>query len=147
MPEKTIKHFIVSRFFPRQDPNYPHDVFHVDFLSKQLNIAKNNILRTLENQTNKNFEPAFRFNERHLTDPKYRFIFSELRRSTDLPLIIDGSLYEYAKMPLKIRSARSRSAKISWRMVTVEVLNMFPEKYIMEVFYAAEKDILQIWRL
>ena len=41
MSDKTIKHFIFSRFFPKQDPKYPYDVLDVNFLSTQVVLAKN----------------------------------------------------------------------------------------------------------
>lgn len=85
MSDKTIKHFVFSRFFPRQDPKYPYDVLDVDFLSKQLIIA-NNMLRSLENQTNKNFDLVFIANPMFFDNPKYEFIFSTLQASTALPL-------------------------------------------------------------
>lgn len=85
MADKTIKHFVFSRFFPRQDPKYPHDVFDVNFLSTQLPLAKN-ILGSLENQTNKNFELIFFMNSKFFDEPKYEFIFSTLKDSTTLPI-------------------------------------------------------------
>lgn len=85
MSDKTIKHFIFSRFFPKQDPKYPYDVLDVDFLSKQLVMA-NNMLRSLENQTNKDFELVFVLNDKFFDETKYEFIFSTLQDSTILPL-------------------------------------------------------------
>ena len=87
MANKTIKHFILTRFFPQQNPNYSYDILDVDFLKKQLPLTKN-ILRTLENQTNKNFEVIFLVNNKFLDNPKYEFIFSTLKDSTNLPLKI-----------------------------------------------------------
>ena len=81
----TIKHFVITRFFTSQDPKYPYDIFDVEFLSKQLIIAKN-ALNSLENQTNKNFELVFLVNEKFFLDSKYDFIFTTLRTSTTLPL-------------------------------------------------------------
>ena len=86
MADKSIKHFIFMRFFPRQDPKYPYDIFDVDFLSKQVQLAKNNALSSLENQTNKNFELVFLANAKYFDDPKYDFIFSTLKAATTLPL-------------------------------------------------------------
>ncbi|MBR4903244.1 MAG: hypothetical protein IKZ53_01075 [Selenomonadaceae bacterium] len=85
MSDKTIKHFIISRFFNFQRKGYPHNVLDVDFLSKQLPLAKN-MLKSLENQTNKNFELVFFVNDKFVDDTKYEFIFSTLRDSTTLPL-------------------------------------------------------------
>lgn len=87
MPDshKKIKHFVVSRFFPFQRKEFPHNILDVDFLSKQLPLAKN-MLRSLENQTNKKFELVFIANPKFFDDPKYEFIFSTLRDSTTLPL-------------------------------------------------------------
>lgn len=96
MSEKTIKHFILSRFFPFQRGNFPYDVLDVDFLSKQLPLAKN-MLRSLENQTNKNFELVFRVNSKFCDNSKYKFIFSTLKNSTTLPLTFingGGGLFE-----------------------------------------------------
>lgn len=86
MADATIKHFIFIRFFNAQDPKYPHDIYDVDFLSKQLILIQNNALKSLENQTNKNFELVFIVNSKFLDDPKYDFIFSTLRNATTLPL-------------------------------------------------------------
>ena len=83
--DKKIKHFVVSRFFPFQRKEFPHNILDVDFLSKQLPLAKN-MLRSLENQTNKKFELVFIANPKFFDDPKYEFIFSTLRDSTTLPL-------------------------------------------------------------
>ena len=85
MSGKTIKHFIFTRFFSVQKAGYPYDVLDIDFLSKQLPLTKN-IFRSLENQTNKDFELIFIVNDKFLTNPKYEFIFSTLKSSTTLPL-------------------------------------------------------------
>ena len=85
MADKTVKHFVFSRFFLGQDPKYPHDVLDVNFLSTQLALAKN-VLRSLENQTNKNFELVFLMNPKYFDNPKYEFIFSTLKDLTTLPL-------------------------------------------------------------
>ena len=68
--DKKIKHFVVSRFFPVQRKEFPHNILDVDFLLKQLSLAKN-MLRSLENQTNKNFESVFVANPKFFEDPKY----------------------------------------------------------------------------
>ena len=86
MADKTIKHFVFSRFFPSQDPKYPHDVLDTDFLSTQVSLAKKNILSSLENQSNKNFELVFTVNPAYFDNAKYEFIFSALRDSTTLSL-------------------------------------------------------------
>ena len=85
MADKTIKHFVFSRFFSWFRSNYPYDIFDVDFLSSQLPLTKN-ILRSLENQTNQNFETIFLFHSKVIDNPKYDSIFSALRESTTLPL-------------------------------------------------------------
>lgn len=85
MSDKTIKHFVFSRFFTLQRADYPHNVLDVDFLLKQLPLAKN-MLRSLENQTNKNFEMIFLVNPKFFEEPKYEFIFSTLQGYTTLPL-------------------------------------------------------------
>lgn len=92
MAGKRIKHFIFSRFFPRLRPNYPYDILDVDFLSKQLPLTKN-VLRSLENQTNENFELIFVLHPNFFLDPKYEFIFSTLKDSTTLPI----KFMEYSK--------------------------------------------------
>lgn len=89
MSDESIKHFIIVRFFPRQNADYPHDIFDTDFLSKQLIVAKN-ILRSLENQTNKNFELIFELNKKHFSDKKYAFVFATLRNSTTLPITFEA---------------------------------------------------------
>ena len=85
MPDTTVKHFIVPRFFCWQNPKYPHDIFDTSFLATQLPLTQN-ILRSLENQTNKNFDLIFRMHEKHFSEPKYEFIFSTLKNSTTLPI-------------------------------------------------------------
>lgn len=85
MPDEKIKHFIFVRFFNRQVPTYPYDVLDVKFLFKQAVIA-NNALRTLENQTNKNFELVFLVHEKFLADEEYDLIRKMLRVSTKLPV-------------------------------------------------------------
>lgn len=85
MPEKTIKHFVIIRFFTLYDPKYPYDIYDVNFLSQQIILARN-ALSSLENQTNKNFEVIFMANDRFFSEPKYEIIFSSLKNSTSLPL-------------------------------------------------------------
>ena len=86
MSDKTLKHFILMRFFPRQDIGYPHDVLDVDFLSQQLILAKNNALKSLNNQTNKDFELVFVVNRKFFSDSKYEFIFSTLTNAAAIPV-------------------------------------------------------------
>ena len=85
MANPTIKHFVISKLFPMQRQGYPYSILDVDFLSKQLPLAKN-MLSSLENQTNKNFELVFLTNPKFFEDKKYEFIFSTLQNSTALPL-------------------------------------------------------------
>lgn len=84
--EKKFKHFVIIRFFTFDDPKYPYDIYDTDFLSKQLVLAKNNALPSLENQTNKNFELVFMLNDKFFDNPKYEFVFSTLKNSSALPL-------------------------------------------------------------
>ena len=86
MADKSIKHFIFMRFFSFDDPKYPYNIYDVDFLSKQLVVAQNNALSSLENQTNKNFNLVFVVNTKFFDNPKYDFVFSTLRDSTTLPI-------------------------------------------------------------
>ena len=51
----------------------------------QLPLAKN-ILKSLENQTNKDFELVFIANPKYFDNPKYEFVFSTLQDFTALPL-------------------------------------------------------------
>ena len=83
---ERVKHFIFVRFFPYKLPQYKHDIFAPEFLTTQLSLVKRNLFSTLENQTNKNFELVFVMNFKFFDDPKYEFIFSNLRESTTLPL-------------------------------------------------------------
>ena len=100
MADKTIKHFVFSRFFPTQVPYYPHDVLDTDFLSTQVTLARNNCLKSLENQTNRNFEIVFYTNDAYFADPKYEPIFSALRDATTLPTkFIKGSEMSSLIMP------------------------------------------------
>ena len=85
MANATIKHFIFIQFFSYKRNGYPYDVLDVDFLSKQLPLTKN-ALRSLENQSNKNFEIVFVMNNKFFSDKKYDLIFSTLRDSTTLPI-------------------------------------------------------------
>ena len=86
MAEKMFKHFIIVRFFSFEDPKYPYDIYDPEFLSKQLVLAKNNALSSLNNQTKKDFELVFRVNEKFFSDPKYEFIFTELQNETTVPV-------------------------------------------------------------
>lgn len=85
MSEKTIKHFVFIPFFTWQNRNYPYDVLDVDFLIKQLPLAKN-ALMSLENQTNKNFEVYFSLHDKAFSDKKYEFISATLSNFTTLSL-------------------------------------------------------------
>ena len=85
MANKTIKHFIFTRFFSFYDAKYPHDIFDVNFLQKQLPLTRN-ALSSLENQTNKNFELIFVLHPKFFDDTKYEFIFSTLKENTILPI-------------------------------------------------------------
>ena len=98
---KTIKHFIFVRFFTFEDPKYPHDIYDPNFLFKQLALA-NNILSSLENQTNKNFDLVFMVNSNFFENPKYEFIFSTLRNGTTLPI-------KFVKIPQEIKSSEGGS--------------------------------------
>ncbi len=86
MADKTLKHFIIVRFFERKVDGYVHDIFDVDFVSACVLLAKNNLLRSLENQTNKNFEIIFLVNDEYLLDEKYKFIFTELQNGITVPI-------------------------------------------------------------
>ena len=70
MADKTIKHFVITRFFEHKVAGYIHDIFDVNFLSDCVLLTKNNLLKSLENQTNKNFEIIFLVNDKYLTDEK-----------------------------------------------------------------------------
>ena len=85
MADKTLKHLVFMRFFSWQAREYPQDIFDADFLSAQLPLA-NNALRSLENQTNKNFELIFVLHPNFFDNSKYEFIFSTLKDSTTLPI-------------------------------------------------------------
>lgn len=85
MLSETLKHFIFVRFFPFQDPKFPHNVLDLNFLSTQLPLVQN-IFRSLENQTNKNFDLLFIMHQKFFDDSKYEIIFSDLKDSTILPL-------------------------------------------------------------
>ncbi|MBD3879682.1 MAG: hypothetical protein SR1Q5_08415 [Quinella sp. 1Q5] len=98
MANDTIKHFIFVRFFSFHDAKYPHDIFDVDFLLKQLPLARN-VLNSLENQTNKNFELIFVLHPRFFDDLEYSFIFSTLEEYTTLPIKFmrnDGGSYLFS---------------------------------------------------
>ena len=86
MPDKTIKHFVFIRFFPYKLSSFKRDIFDTDFLSAQVSLAKSNLLKSLENQTNKDFEVGFWTNDKYLSNPKYEFIFTELQNGITLPL-------------------------------------------------------------
>lgn len=78
-PSSKIKHFILMRFFSFYDPRYPHNIYDVDFLAKNLNLAKNNGLPSLANQSSKNFTLLFLVNEKFFDNKKYKFIFKTLQ--------------------------------------------------------------------
>lgn len=85
MTDKTIKHFIFTRFFSFYDFKYPYDIYDVNFLQERLPLTKN-VLNSLDNQTNKDFDLIFVLNDKFFDDPKYEFIFSTLRKYTTLPI-------------------------------------------------------------
>lgn len=111
-----IKHFIFMRFFSFEDPNYPYDIFDVDFLSKQLVIAKNHALKSLENQTCKNFDLVFIVHEKFFLDKKYEFIFSTLKESTSLPI-------KFMKMPLGLPNKWTKYKKTDIPRLIKEAAN------------------------
>lgn len=82
----SIKHFVIIRFYPFQDPNFTQDIFDLKFIDTQLTLAKDNVLPSLENQTNKSFEIVFLANEKYFADKKYDVIFSTLKKATVLPV-------------------------------------------------------------
>lgn len=86
MADKTVKHFVVVRFFERKVAGYVHDIFDVNFVAERVLLAKKNLLSSLENQTNKNFEIIFLVNDRYLSEEKYKFIFTELQDGITVPL-------------------------------------------------------------
>lgn len=86
MADKTVKHFVIVRFFERKVAGYVHDIFDVNFVSRIVLLAKSNLLSSLENQTNKNFEVIFLVNDIYLSDEKYGFIFTELQDGITVPL-------------------------------------------------------------
>ena len=105
MADKTIKHFVIVRFFERKVTGYIHDIFDVNFVSERVLLAKNNLLKSLENQTNKNFEIIFLVNDKYLSDEKYKLIFNELQdeitislrfmKSTEVPELIKDACNNY----------------------------------------------------
>ena len=111
-----IKHFIIIRFFTQQDPHYPYDIFDVDFLSGQLILA-NNALKSLENQTSKNFEIVFLAHEKFFADKKYEFIFSTLENATTLPI-------KFVKI-----SQLGKSTTISWLQRNSGMQDLINEAY------------------
>lgn len=86
MASATVKHFVFVRFFPFKLPTFQRDIFDTDFLATQVSLAKNNLLKSLENQTNKNFEICFLANDRYFAEPKYEFILKELGDSPTVPI-------------------------------------------------------------
>ena len=51
-----IKHFIITRFFSQNFEKTNEELFSEKFLSNGFKLVKKNFIKTLENQTNKNFE-------------------------------------------------------------------------------------------
>ena len=86
MADAKIKHFVIVRFFEHKVAAYIHDIFDVDFVAERVLLAKNNLLSSLENQTNKDFEVIFLVNDKYLSDEKYGFIFTELQNGISFPL-------------------------------------------------------------
>ena len=84
--DTTVKHYIVMRFFPKQKKNYPHNVLDVEFLQKHTTLAANNALKSLANQTNKNFEIVFLMHPRTFVDESYKFIFDTLTEASPVPV-------------------------------------------------------------
>lgn len=83
---KRLKHFVIIRFFPYKRPEFNQDIFDLDFVARQVSLAKNNCLKSLENQSNKNFEIVFLANENYFADKKFDFIFTDLTDATSLPM-------------------------------------------------------------
>jgi len=83
---KTLKHFVIVRFFPHKDPEFTQDIFDLDFVARQVFLTKNNGLKSLENQSNTNFEVVFLMNEQYFKDKKFDFMFSEIKNCTSLPV-------------------------------------------------------------
>ena len=86
MAVPTIKHYIVFRFFPKQDLRYLYNVLHKGFLQKQADLAANNALKSLANQTNKNFEIIFLMHPKTFDDESYEFIFKSLTEASPVPV-------------------------------------------------------------
>ena len=100
MSDKTIKHFINVQFFHWQNPKYPYNIFDVDFLLSQIPLAQN-IFRSLENQTNRNFEMIFRTHPDIFSDVKYKPVFAALEKSTSLPIkFVSKHNYQHIKEAL-----------------------------------------------
>ena len=99
--DKTVKHFVVVRFFPHQGIDYPYNVLNPDFLSKQAALAKSNIIKSLENQTNKNFELIFHVHPRVFSDRRYRRVLATLKSSETLPI----KFVKKGETPLLVKEA------------------------------------------
>lgn len=80
-----------------------------------------NVLSSLENQTNKNFEVIFLANGKFFDNPKYEFVFLTLRDATTLPIKFvsipqtmkcgEGgsfSLYDASEMPQLVKDALNK---------------------------------------
>ena len=105
---KTFKHFVIVRFFPYQDATFTQDIFNMDFISQQILLAKNNCLKSLENQSNKNFEIVFLANEKYFANKKFDVIFNELKDATSLPVKFikcTNRYFEKSELPALINAA------------------------------------------
>ena len=94
--KKKIRHFVEVRFFPSQDTKYLYNILSRQFLKMQLPLV-DNLFRSLENQTNKNFEVVFIMNPAFFESKNYQFIFSHLKGATTLPVsfVLSGSLIPF----------------------------------------------------
>ena len=85
MSEKKVKHFIMVRFFPKQNRKYLYNILSEHFLRPQLVLA-NNLFNSLNNQTNKNFELVFIMHPWFIKSPNYEFVLSGLKVGTTVPV-------------------------------------------------------------
>ena len=81
-----IKHLIITRFMSEQFGKTDDELFEDSFLKNSFDLLKDHLLKTLSNQTNKNFELVILIHDR-IPDDKLSFIY-DIQFLYDFPITI-----------------------------------------------------------
>ena len=99
----TIKHILITRFFPFQVNGYTRDIKSPEFLRSQAKIFKNNLLSSIENQSNKDMTLVIIVNDESYRNPEIAKIINGLKEASPIETIIlplrdmDGTLNSFSK--------------------------------------------------